>query len=48
MIGSARFRDGKTIEVGTHAGPQVIHAEAVVIATGSEASHCHSFLSVAP
>ena len=37
MIGSARFRDGKTIEIGTHAGPQVIHAEAVVIATGSEA-----------
>jgi len=37
MIGSARFRDGKTIEVATDAGPQVIHAEAVVIATGSEA-----------
>jgi dihydrolipoamide dehydrogenase len=37
MIGSARFRDGKTIEVETDAGPRVIHAEAVVIATGSEA-----------
>jgi len=37
MIGSARFRDGKTIEVATDAGSQVIHAEAVVIATGSEA-----------
>ena len=35
--GSARFRDGKTIEVETETGPQVIHAEAVVIATGSEA-----------
>jgi dihydrolipoamide dehydrogenase len=37
MIGSARFRDGKTIEVETDAGRKVIRAEAVVIATGSEA-----------
>lgn len=37
ITGSARFRDGKTIEVETQAGLQVIHAEAVVIATGSEA-----------
>jgi dihydrolipoyl dehydrogenase len=37
ITGSARFRDGKTIEVETQAGLQVIHAEAVVIATGSGA-----------
>ena len=37
ITGSARFRDGKTIEVETSTGPRVIHAEAVVIATGSEA-----------
>src|SRR6266702_2547212 len=37
ITGSARFRDGKTIEVETSTGLQVIHAEAVVIATGSEA-----------
>jgi dihydrolipoamide dehydrogenase len=35
--GWARFRDGKTVEVATELGPQVIRAEAVVIATGSEA-----------
>ncbi|HLZ02886.1 MAG TPA: dihydrolipoyl dehydrogenase [Bradyrhizobium sp.] len=35
--GRAQFRDGKTIAVETRAGSQVIHAEAVVIATGSEA-----------
>ncbi len=34
--GTARFRDGKTIEVGTSLGSQVIRAEHVVIATGSE------------
>ncbi|HME26989.1 MAG TPA: dihydrolipoyl dehydrogenase [Acetobacteraceae bacterium] len=35
--GWARFRDGKTIEVATETGPQVIQAEHVVIATGSDA-----------
>ena len=34
--GWARFRDGKTVEVETETGPQVIRAEQVVIATGSE------------
>ncbi|AFK56201.1 dihydrolipoyl dehydrogenase [Tistrella mobilis] len=34
--GHARFRDGKTVEVETETGLQVIRAEAVVIATGSE------------
>ena len=34
--GWARFRDGKTIEVETEIGLQVIRAEQVVIATGSE------------
>jgi dihydrolipoamide dehydrogenase len=33
--GRARFRDGKTVEVETETGRQVIHAENVVIATGS-------------
>ena len=33
--GTARFRDGKTVEVETETGPQVIRAENVVIATGS-------------
>jgi dihydrolipoamide dehydrogenase len=37
LIGSARFRDGKTIEVKTETGLQLIHAEIIVIATGSEA-----------
>ena len=32
ITGQARFRDGKTVEVGA----QTIHAEAIVIATGSE------------
>lgn len=36
--GWARFRDGKTVEVATELGPQVIRAETVVIATGSEAA----------
>jgi dihydrolipoamide dehydrogenase len=36
VAGYARFRDGKSVEVETPSGPQVIHAEAVVIATGSE------------
>ncbi|MDO1585378.1 dihydrolipoyl dehydrogenase [Rhizobium oryzicola] len=34
--GSARFRDGKTVEVETETGLQVIKAENVLIATGSE------------
>ncbi len=33
--GHARFRDGKTIEVETETGLQIIRAETVVIATGS-------------
>jgi dihydrolipoamide dehydrogenase len=33
--GRARFRDGKTVEVETEMGRQVIHADHVVIATGS-------------
>lgn len=35
--GWARFRDGKTVEVETEIGIQVIRAEQVVIATGSDA-----------
>jgi dihydrolipoyl dehydrogenase len=35
VSGRASFRDGKTVEVETTIGIQVIHAEAVVIATGS-------------
>jgi len=33
--GRARFRDGKTVEVETETGRQIIRAETVVIATGS-------------
>jgi dihydrolipoamide dehydrogenase len=33
--GRARFRDGKTVEVETETGPQVIRAQQIVIATGS-------------
>jgi len=33
--GRARFRDGKTVEVETETGTQVIRAETIVIATGS-------------
>jgi len=33
--GWARFKDGKTVEVETETGSQVIRAEAIVIATGS-------------
>ena len=36
VAGWARFRDGKTAEVETELGLQVIRAEQVVIATGSE------------
>ncbi len=35
VTGTARFRDGKTVAVETDVGTQVIHAETVVIATGS-------------
>src|SRR5690606_10047326 len=35
VAGRARFRDGKTVEVETETGLQVIRAETVVIATGS-------------
>jgi dihydrolipoamide dehydrogenase len=35
--GKARFRDGKTVEVATPTGTQIIHVESIVIATGSEA-----------
>ncbi|GGB58003.1 dihydrolipoyl dehydrogenase [Tistrella bauzanensis] len=35
VAGHARFRDGKTVEVDTETGLQVIRAETVVIATGS-------------
>ena len=34
--GHARFRDGKTVEVTTETGDQLIRAENIVIATGSE------------
>jgi dihydrolipoamide dehydrogenase len=34
--GRARFRDGKTVEVSTETGDQLIRAENIVIATGSE------------
>lgn len=33
--GRAHFRDGKTVEVETEIGQQIIRAETVVIATGS-------------
>jgi dihydrolipoamide dehydrogenase len=36
VAGWARFRDGKTVEVETELGTQVIRAEQVVIATGSD------------
>jgi dihydrolipoamide dehydrogenase len=36
IAGFARFRDGKTVEVETESGQQVIHAEEIVIATGSQ------------
>jgi len=36
MVGGwAKFHDGKTVEVETETGPQIIRAEAIVIATGS-------------
>ncbi len=35
LDGSARFRDGKTVEVQTSTGLQVVRAETIVIATGS-------------
>jgi dihydrolipoamide dehydrogenase len=36
VAGWARFRDGKTVEVETEIGLQVIRAEQIVIATGSD------------
>ncbi len=33
--GEARFRDGKTVEIKTASGSQIVHAENIVIATGS-------------
>ncbi|SEE07685.1 dihydrolipoamide dehydrogenase [Rhizobiales bacterium GAS191] len=36
VAGYARFRDGKTVEVETEIGRQVIRASEIVIATGSE------------
>ena len=35
IIGHARFRDGKSVIVKTDLGEQLIHAEKIVIATGS-------------
>ncbi len=35
VTGKARFVDGKTVQVETDIGSQIIHAEAIVIATGS-------------
>ena len=35
VVGQARFRDGKTVEVATETGLQAIRAETIVIATGS-------------
>ncbi|MCO5090744.1 dihydrolipoyl dehydrogenase [Bosea sp. (in: a-proteobacteria)] len=35
LHGHARFRDGKTVVVETETGPKTVHAEAIVIATGS-------------
>lgn len=35
LHGRARFRDGKTVVVETETGPKTVHAEAIVIATGS-------------
>ncbi len=35
--GSARFRDGKTVQVSSVTGEQLVRADAVVIATGSSA-----------
>jgi dihydrolipoamide dehydrogenase len=35
IAGWARFRDGKTVEVETETGVQVVRAEVIVIATGS-------------
>jgi dihydrolipoamide dehydrogenase len=35
VTGAAKFRDGKTVAVETETGLQIIHAETIVIATGS-------------
>ena len=42
VVGWAKFRDGKTIEVETEIGSQMIRAEVVVIATGSDAIELRS------
>jgi dihydrolipoyl dehydrogenase len=34
--GEARFRDGKTVEIETASGRQIVHADSIVIATGSD------------
>ena len=36
VVGAAKFRDGKTVAVETETGTQIIRAEAIVIATGSQ------------
>ncbi|MET0169849.1 MAG: dihydrolipoyl dehydrogenase [Aliihoeflea sp.] len=36
VTGQAKFRDGKTVEVETETGRQIIRAENIVIATGSQ------------
>ncbi|MBW9088983.1 dihydrolipoyl dehydrogenase [Rhizobium wenxiniae] len=36
VSGRTRFRDGKTVEVNTETGQQIVRAETVVIATGSD------------
>ena len=36
VTGQAKFRDGKTVEVETETGSQIIRAENIVIATGSQ------------
>ncbi|MCO6391919.1 dihydrolipoyl dehydrogenase [Aliihoeflea aestuarii] len=36
VTGRAKFRDGKTVEVETETGSQIIRAENIVIATGSQ------------
>lgn len=35
VVGTAKFRDGKTVAVETETGTQIIRAETIVIATGS-------------
>lgn len=42
VVGWAFFRDGKTVEVATETGTQVIRAETIVIATGSRPAELSS------